>query len=163
MESKKETPALAQQRRGRGQRPATAPFDLSVSDSDGHVSKCSAREKSGPSHRTRKEAPDRQATAAEIAVPLGLQRSPFASDGGELIGRDPNDITREEWKALRPVRMVGLRAMRAKCLDCAHTPGEVRRCVMLDCALWPFRMGSVPRGCRASAGAGAGAGRRCRS
>jgi hypothetical protein len=89
--------------------------------------------------------------ARHDAPRLGLQSSPFASDGGALIGRDPRDITREEWAELRPERQVGNKAIRAKCLDCAHTPGEVRRCVVVRCPLWPLRMGTVPPGYRASA------------
>lgn len=84
-------------------------------------------------------------------VPLGLQRSPYDSDGGALIGRDPRELTREEWSELRPARLVGLKAIRAKCLDCAHTGAEVRRCTAIACALWPLRMGSVPRGFRTAA------------
>lgn len=85
-------------------------------------------------------------------MPLGLERSPYASDGGALIGCDPRTLTREEWRELRPERVVGLAVIRAKCLDCAHTAGEVRRCVDTKCPNWPFRMGSVPPGYRASAG-----------
>jgi hypothetical protein len=84
-------------------------------------------------------------------APAGLQRSPYASDGGHLIGRDPRDLTVEEWREIHPSRLVGLKAIRAKCLDCAYTPGEVRRCVVVDCPLWPLRMGSIPPGFRASA------------
>ncbi|WP_170611093.1 hypothetical protein [Ruegeria arenilitoris] len=75
-----------------------------------------------------------------------LQVSPFAIDGGELIGRDPRDIPAEDWSD-RPF-MTGLAAIRAKCLDCAYDPGEVRKCVQTDCPLWPLRMGCVPKGYR---------------
>lgn len=37
-----------------------------------------------------------------------------------------------------------LKAMRAKCLDCAGRPKEVRHCPAIDCPLWPFRMGKNP-------------------
>ena len=38
-----------------------------------------------------------------------------------------------------------LRAIRAKCLDCAgHQAKEVRDCLIRTCALWPFRMGKNP-------------------
>jgi hypothetical protein len=38
-----------------------------------------------------------------------------------------------------------LHAIREKCLDCScYQPGEVRRCVVTACALWPFRMGEDP-------------------
>lgn len=79
---------------------------------------------------------------------LGLERSPFASDKGELIGRDPQAISAKEWHRLRSDFPVGLQAVRAKCLECAYTPGEVRKCVCVECPLWPFRLGSVPKGYR---------------
>ena len=37
-----------------------------------------------------------------------------------------------------------LKAIRAKCFDCAGCPKEVRRCAATDCALYPFRMGRNP-------------------
>ena len=42
--------------------------------------------------------------------------------------------------------LLGLKAIRAKCLDCAYIPSEVRKCVQTDCPLWPLRMGRVPDG-----------------
>ena len=73
-----------------------------------------------------------------------LEVSPFADDGGELIGRDPRTIPAEDWEGT-PGRL-GLKAIRAKCLDCAFIPSEVRKCVQTDCPLWALRMGSVPKG-----------------
>ena len=78
-----------------------------------------------------------------------LQVSPFESDGGQLIGRDPRTISPEGWRD-RPF-VSGLDAIRAKCLDCALDPGEVRKCVQTDCPLWPLRMGCVPKGYRIGA------------
>jgi len=44
-------------------------------------------------------------------------------------------------KTLTPVK-----AIRKKCLDCsAYQPKEVRLCTMLDCSLFPYRMGKRPR------------------
>jgi hypothetical protein len=37
-----------------------------------------------------------------------------------------------------------LKAIRAKCLDCAYTVEEIRHCPCQDCALWPFRFGKNP-------------------
>ena len=38
-----------------------------------------------------------------------------------------------------------LRAIRAKCIDCsAGSMQEVRECVMLDCPLYPYRLGKSP-------------------
>ena len=49
-----------------------------------------------------------------------------------------------------------LHAIRGKCMDCScYQLGEIRQCVVIACALWPFRMGSDPnpgaaRGCAKS-------------
>jgi hypothetical protein len=38
-----------------------------------------------------------------------------------------------------------LKAIRAKCLDCCcWQPKEVRECTVLDCALYPYRLGRRP-------------------
>ena len=73
-----------------------------------------------------------------------LQVSPYESDGGNLVGRDPRFICAKDWEGSQ--LRVGLKAIRAKCLDCAGVPGEVRKCVQTGCPLWPLRMGTVPKG-----------------
>lgn len=78
--------------------------------------------------------------------PHWLEISPFDIDGGHAIGRDPRLIKSDQWGGKR--RLTGLQAIRAKCLDCAHSAAEVRKCVCFDCPLWPYRMGSVPAGLR---------------
>ena len=36
-------------------------------------------------------------------------------------------------------------SIRRKCLDCcAWQPGEVARCHLTNCALWPYRLGTDP-------------------
>ena len=77
--------------------------------------------------------------------PRLLMPSPYDSDGGEMIGRDPRD------PSIRPVLEAQDRpktrgkALRAKCIDCAGgSPSEVRKCTATECALWPFRMGPSP-------------------
>src|SRR5258708_8012199 len=36
-----------------------------------------------------------------------------------------------------------MKVIRAKCIDCsAGSEAEVRKCVAINCALWPYRMGS---------------------
>ena len=46
----------------------------------------------------------------------------------------------EDQKILTP-----LSAIRAKCIDCsAGSMKEVRECVMLDCPLYPYRLGKSP-------------------
>lgn len=79
-----------------------------------------------------------------------LERSPFETDAGAIIGRDPRVIAAEQWAETHAAAAVGLRAMRAKCMDCCGDSfSEVRKCTVTRCALWPFRMGSFPKGLRA--------------
>jgi hypothetical protein len=73
-----------------------------------------------------------------------LEISPFKADEGELIGKHPSDVPSEglslKFRAQNP-----LKAIREKCLDCCcANAAEVRKCVAVDCALWPFRMGTNP-------------------
>src|SRR5215471_6252336 len=70
--------------------------------------------------------------------------SPFQSDEGELIGKHPSEVGSEilslKFRAQNP-----LKAIREKCLDCCcGKAAEVRKCVAVDCPLWPFRMGTNP-------------------
>ena len=38
-----------------------------------------------------------------------------------------------------------LKAIRAKCLDCSNGQiAEVRECVIMECPLWPYRLGMRP-------------------
>ncbi|WP_225767257.1 hypothetical protein [Inquilinus sp. Marseille-Q2685] len=73
-----------------------------------------------------------------------LMPSPYAIDGGELIGADP--------RTLDPVSMSQdgrptspMKAIRAHCLGCSGgDASEARKCTATGCALWPFRMGRNP-------------------
>ena len=78
-----------------------------------------------------------------------LQVSPFENDCGQMIGRDPRSVPTDGWRDRSFIS--GLNAIRAKCLDCAFDPKEVRKCVQTDCPLWPLRMGCVPRSYRIGA------------
>ena len=78
-------------------------------------------------------------------VSILLEKSPYDVDGGHLIGRDPRKIGAHEFDgsgiAGRPI----LSVIREKCLDCCvGAADEVRKCVAVGCALWPYRMGSNP-------------------
>ena len=73
-----------------------------------------------------------------------------AGPRGDLIGRDPRTVSAEDFAEAGIDRLVGLRAIRAKCLDCSGSAPEVRKCVCTDCPLWPLRMGSVPKAMRAA-------------
>jgi|SRR6476646_1083782 len=73
-----------------------------------------------------------------------LEISPYQADEGELIGKHPNEVPSQtlslKFRAQNP-----LKAIREKCLDCCcGNAAEVRKCVAIECPLWPFRMGTNP-------------------
>lgn len=73
-----------------------------------------------------------------------LEISPFGSDGGELVGKDPRDVPSEILSRYHREQNP-LRALRARCLDCCcGNASEVRKCVSVDCPSWPFRTGKNP-------------------
>jgi hypothetical protein len=81
----------------------------------------------------------------DAAKAILLEKSPFAVDGGELIGRDPRQIERREFDEAGIVAAPILDVIRAKCLDCCvQQPDEVRKCVAVLCPNWPYRMGANP-------------------
>lgn len=89
-----------------------------------------------------------------MPTPL-LEKSTSVYDGGQMIGRDPRDLTVEDFTAaqveLRPVAD----AIRAKCIDCCNgSVGEVRKCTAVKCPLWPMRMGVFPRALRKAVSSG---------
>ena len=63
----------------------------------------------------------------------------------ELIGRDPRELSVAELNEWGHQKQPILQAIRARCLDCCvEQPGEVRKCVSVKCASWPYRMGTNP-------------------
>jgi len=73
-----------------------------------------------------------------------LEISPYQADGGERVGRIPTEVHSDslslKFRAHNP-----LKAIRAKCLDCCGgNAAEIRKCVAVECDLWPFRMGTNP-------------------
>jgi len=73
-----------------------------------------------------------------------LEISPYQADEAELIGKHPGNVPSNflslKFRAQNPVK-----AIREKCLDCCcGNAAEVRKCVAVDCALWPFRMAANP-------------------
>lgn len=70
-----------------------------------------------------------------------LEPSPFATDGGEFVGKDPRKIPRAVLRTLGTSE-TPVKAIRGKCLDCsAGNDAEIRKCPSYRCALWPYRMG----------------------
>ena len=73
-----------------------------------------------------------------------LQPSPYEGDRGEKIGIDPRKFPVSELRELGHPESYP-KIIRAKCLDCVgEQPSEVRKCVCVDCPLWPVRMGVNP-------------------
>ena len=66
------------------------------------------------------------------------------ADAGQKVGVRPTFQQAEALRALGyPTSWP--KAVRAKCLDCCcGMPSEVLKCVLVDCPLWPFRMGKNP-------------------
>jgi hypothetical protein len=58
---------------------------------------------------------------------------------GYMVGRDPRQMNRAELKAMGHAPVSPVEAIRAKCLDCAGSSDEVRKCVA-----WPFHTGKNP-------------------
>jgi hypothetical protein len=81
---------------------------------------------------------------------------------GRRVGRDPMLISPEVLTAAghgprRTKSVIGAlgdepvdasvirhKHLRRHCLSCATTPSEVRRCAIIDCPVWPYRMGRNP-------------------
>lgn len=67
------------------------------------------------------------------------------SADNQAIGRDPRAMTQAELIEAGHTPKPVLTAMRERCLQCCcGNPAEVRACVAVKCAAWPFRMGTNP-------------------
>lgn len=75
---------------------------------------------------------------------IGLETETI--DGAPVqVGRDPRTMTPDELQALGHSPLSVLQAVRARCIDCcAGSVSEVRRCVSVNCPVWPFRMSHNP-------------------
>ena len=61
------------------------------------------------------------------------------------IGRDPRHMDTVELNALGHEGQPLLQVIRANCKECVgHMEAEVRRCRLVKCLFWPYRMGSNP-------------------
>jgi hypothetical protein len=88
---------------------------------------------------TGKHVPDLTAELLAQAHAAG-----YEPDGEWLIGRDPRAMTQAELRAMSHEPMSPMQAIRVKCLDCATTADEVRKCVVMTCPSWPMRTGKNP-------------------
>jgi hypothetical protein len=78
-------------------------------------------------------------------MPRERRAGGLETEAGEAIGRDPRTLSPTELQALGHAAASLTEVIRAKCLDCCcGSAHEVRRCISIDCALWPFRMGANP-------------------
>jgi hypothetical protein len=67
------------------------------------------------------------------------------NQSGEIIGRDPRQVSGAELTDAGHEKDSLLTIMRKKCIDCcAGQIGEVRTCPATACDLWPYRMGTNP-------------------
>jgi hypothetical protein len=106
----------------------------------------------GAAEREARRAARRARDYGDVNKQPLLMVSPSDADGGRMIGRDPRDLTPDDFEQagvlLRPV----MEAIRAKCLDCCgNLPGEVRKCPAVDCPLWALRMKVFPSALRRAA------------
>ena len=78
-----------------------------------------------------------------------LEVSPYQADAGEKIGVDPRKLSKSDLEKLGHPKSYP-KIIRAYCLGCCgQEPAEVRKCVHVDCQLWPQRMGRNPFHARA--------------
>jgi hypothetical protein len=62
-----------------------------------------------------------------------------------MIGRDPRTIPVEQLEALGHTKQPLPKIVRINCIECVGgSEAEVRRCRLLHCPFWPYRMGSNP-------------------
>lgn len=77
-----------------------------------------------------------------------LEDDTESSGGGEIayrIGKNPREISANEFHIAGLQAAPILAVIRAKCLDCCgEQPSEVRKCVDFACPNWPYRMGENP-------------------
>lgn len=67
------------------------------------------------------------------------------SQNGEIVGKTPDNVDKNllEGAGHRNIPLATI--IRKKCLNCCcFQPSEVRKCIITDCALWPYRMGKNP-------------------
>lgn len=81
----------------------------------------------------------------DAARAILLEPSPYESDVGEFVGRDPRKIPVEKFNRAGLEGHPLLTIIRGKCLDCvAQQESEVRKCVAVLCPNWPYRQGANP-------------------
>lgn len=83
--------------------------------------------------------------AKKAACEILLEKSSHEVDGREMVGRDPRKIDPSQFVEAGIAGAPILDVIRAKCLDCCgEQSDEVRKCTVITCANWPYRMGFNP-------------------
>jgi len=73
-----------------------------------------------------------------------LEPSKRLGDGGNLIGKLPSQISKDDLRDLGHPESP-IKAIRRNCVECSGgSEGEARKCTATMCPLWPFRMGRNP-------------------
>jgi hypothetical protein len=89
---------------------------------------------------------ERTAMGAEPHQRRSIVRAVAHSASQQGKQHDPRDMRVQDLLALVRIpedNNSPLSAIRAKCLDCqAYSVNDIRECYRVDCALWPFRMGT---------------------
>lgn len=69
----------------------------------------------------------------------------LVKDNGSVRGRDPSTMTADDYLAAGYDDLTPLQAIRQYCVErCQSSPSEVRKCTIVECPLWPYRMGKNP-------------------
>lgn len=67
------------------------------------------------------------------------------SINGEVCGKNPDNVTEKEFLDAGHRELPLGKVIRKKCQECTcFQNAEVRKCIITDCALWPYRMGKSP-------------------
>jgi hypothetical protein len=81
---------------------------------------------------TGRRADDLSGEEMTLAWAAGYEPGP---DGGYMVGRDPREMSADDFAVVGHERLSPIEAIRAKCLDCcAGSPQEVRLCVAVSSA-----------------------------
>ena len=73
-----------------------------------------------------------------------MEPSPYESDGGNLIGKNPLFLPKDKLLKLDPA-LSPIKASRSWCIDCSGgSTSEARKCTAVTCPLWVLRMGKNP-------------------
>ncbi len=81
-----------------------------------------------------------------MSIPHEHTRANFKPpDTDDIKGKNPLSLSIKQLSSAGHEPMPIGKVIRKKCLDCCNYQlAEVRKCVITDCPLWPYRMGKNP-------------------